>query len=123
MDPRAKRFRTNGTCSHKALRDATANQRWFNLSADAFKTTLSGWGRVNILLWNSYGNGARWDNRGIGDVTSQNNHSNTGGKIIVSSCQLMRTRDFGRRELQELMIFFETCRARYWGYVQLSGEK
>ena len=66
---------------------------------------------------------ARWDNLGIDDVRSHNNRSNTGGEIVVSSCQLTRTRDFGRQKLQELVIFFETRRSRYRGYVQLSGEK
>ena len=35
----------------------------------------------------------------------------TGSHLVVTSCQLTRTRDFGRRELQELVIIFETRRA------------
>ena len=55
--------------------------------------------------------------RGIDYVTSHNSRSNTGKKNLVSSCHLTRTRDFGRRKLQELVIFFNSRGALYRGYV------
>ena len=75
-----------------------------------------------MLIWNSYGNaraGTTADRRL--DFTQQ--PLKYRGKIVVGSCQLTRTRDFGRQKLQELIVFFETRRSRYRGYVQLSGEK